>query len=116
MFGLGFGELLVCAVVLLIAVGPNRLPTFLKALGKGMREFRRTTRELREATGIDDLLEDEDLKELRKPLLSTTSPPVAPPRAKLTEDDLRREHPGAGPDVLHAMHLAQSAKSEDGEG
>ena len=55
MFGIGGTELIVIAVVLLIAVGPNKLPQLLKAVVKGYREFRRATRELRASTGIDSI-------------------------------------------------------------
>ncbi len=43
MFGIGFGELVIILLVLLIAVGPDRMPTFMKAVGKGLREFRRAS-------------------------------------------------------------------------
>ena len=36
------------------------MPTFVRALGRGLREFRRSVREIRSAVGIDQLLEDED--------------------------------------------------------
>ncbi|MCB9595651.1 MAG: twin-arginine translocase TatA/TatE family subunit [Sandaracinaceae bacterium] len=69
MFGIGATELVIIGVVLLIAVGPNRLPKLLKAVVSSYREFRRATRELRASTGIDEILQDEDLRDLRKPLV-----------------------------------------------
>jgi Tat protein translocase TatB subunit len=68
MFGIGAGEMLIIAIVLLIAVGPTRLPKLLKSGVQMYREFRRATRELRASTGIDEILQDEDLRDLRKPL------------------------------------------------
>ena len=59
---------MIIGVVLLIVVGPTRLPKLLKAAVSSYREFRRATRELRASTGIDEILQDEDLKDLRKPL------------------------------------------------
>ena len=44
---LGFAEILVIAVVALIVIGPEKLPSVLRSVGKGMAEFRRTTNELR---------------------------------------------------------------------
>ena len=58
MFGIGATELVIIGVVLLIAVGPNRLPKLLKAVVSSYREFRRATRELRASTGIDEILQD----------------------------------------------------------
>ena len=68
MFGIGATEMVVIGIVLLIAVGPSRLPKLLKGAVQAYREFRRATRELRASTGLDEILQDPDLKELRKPL------------------------------------------------
>ena len=46
MFGIGFMEVVMICVVALIAVGPKRLPTIAKALGRGYVEFR---------TALDDM-------------------------------------------------------------
>jgi sec-independent protein translocase protein TatB len=64
MLGIGFGEMLVIAMFLLIAVGPDKLPTMIKTVAKTYRQFRRTALDLRASTGIDDLLRDEELREL----------------------------------------------------
>lgn len=64
MFGIGFWEMLVIAGLVLVAVGPERLPGMLKQLAKFYRQFRRTAEDVRASTGIDQLLRDEELKEL----------------------------------------------------
>lgn len=94
MFGIGFGEMIVIAVFLLIAVGPDKLPTMVKTVAKTYRQFRRTALELRASTGIDDLLRDEELRELaelrkqklaaiaakpNKPIAPVKKTSVAPP-------------------------------------
>jgi len=61
MFGIGFGELMVIGALLLIAVGPRRMPTMMKSIGRAMREFRRATRELRAQVGIDELMAEDDV-------------------------------------------------------
>lgn len=105
MFGIGFGELVIILVVLLIAVGPDKMPTFMKAVGKGLREFRRATRELRSSVGIDELLRDEDLRDLRRPidLNAPARRPAKParPAYELTDDDLEKEFPSEGTDLAH---------------
>ncbi len=98
MFGIGFGEMLIIAVILLIAVGPRELPAMLKTVGKGLREVKKATADLRRSTGIDDLLRDDDLRQpLRDP----------EPRYKLLPSDRERENPREGIDVSHARAAAE---------
>jgi Tat protein translocase TatB subunit len=40
-FGMGFGEILLIALVALIILGPDRLPEAARTVGKGISEFRR---------------------------------------------------------------------------
>ena len=48
MFGLGFGEIVVILVLALILLGPQRLPDAAKQLGKGLREFKKATDDLKQ--------------------------------------------------------------------
>jgi sec-independent protein translocase protein TatB len=100
MFGIGFGEMLIIAVVLLIAVGPKQLPGLMKTVGKGMRDVRRAADDLRRSTGIDELLRDE---ELRNPLRE-------PPPRPLSASDLERESPREGVDTEHARVQAEHSQ------
>ena len=59
MFSLGFGEILIICVILIIVVGPERLPTVMKGLGKTMRTVREASREIRTTVGIDELMRDD---------------------------------------------------------
>ena len=47
MFGLGFGEILIILVLALILLGPQRLPDVAKQLGRGLRDFKKATDDLR---------------------------------------------------------------------
>lgn len=98
MFGIGWGELLVIALVLLVVVGPDKMPTFLKTTVKGIRDFRRTARELRNATGIDRLLDDR--------------PPPPKRITKLSDYEVSREVPVVGPDIEHARSAAVEREDE----
>lgn len=53
MFGLGFPELIVIFVVVLLIFGPSKLPSLGKSLGEAIRGFKKA-------------LEDEPLKENKK--------------------------------------------------
>ena len=47
MFGLGFGEILIILVLALVLLGPQRLPDVAKQLGKGLRDFKKATDDLK---------------------------------------------------------------------
>jgi sec-independent protein translocase protein TatA len=57
MGNLGFGEMLLIGVALLIFFGPSKLPELGKALGKGIQEFKKASRELTDSVK-DDIAED----------------------------------------------------------
>ena len=73
MFVIGPTELAFFLVIVLLAVGPDRLPTFMRTVGKGMRQVRNASREFKEAIGLDELMREGDV---------FRSPPVRPPRAR----------------------------------
>lgn len=52
---LGFGEILLIAIVMLIFFGPKKLPEIGKSIGKGLSEFKRAMRDVQESitTEID---------------------------------------------------------------
>jgi sec-independent protein translocase protein TatB len=118
-FGFSFGELLVICVVALIAVGPKKLPGMLQTLGQWLRKIRNLTVEVRNQTGIDDLLRSEGLNgglnELRGLLrgnhgLPFEAPIVQPtPRAPIEDPyanvdiDVSREYPQEGADAHGAL-------------
>ena len=43
---IGFPELLLILVIALVIFGPSKLPELGKGLGRGIREFRKATREI----------------------------------------------------------------------
>jgi sec-independent protein translocase protein TatB len=101
MFGIGFGEMLIIGVILLLAVGPKELPKLMKTVGKGLRDVRRASDDLRKTVGIDALLEDD---ELRNPLQDKQ-----PKRRPLTAQDLSREQPREGVDLAYARSRAEES-------
>lgn len=53
MFGIGMPELLLIMALALVFIGPKKLPDIARALGKGMREFRHATDDLKRSIDID---------------------------------------------------------------
>lgn len=86
MFGIGFPELLLIAVLALVVIGPKRLPDLAKALGRGFAEFRRATDELKQS--FEEETRVARARELREKLVADGKilPPGAldpyPPEAK----------------------------------
>ena len=60
MFGIGFQEMLIILVVVLIFFGPKRLPDLAKSLGKGIAEFKKASEEVRK--GIEDAVKEESVE------------------------------------------------------
>jgi Sec-independent protein translocase protein TatA len=73
MFGIGPTELAFFLVIVLLAVGPDKLPTFMRTVGKGLRQVRNASREFKDAIGLDDLMREGD---------PFRAPPIRPPRAR----------------------------------
>ena len=114
MFGIGFPELLLIAVIALVVIGPKRLPDLARALGRGFAEFRRATDELKRT--FEEESRAARTQELRQKLLEEGKirPPGAvdpyPPEA----NDEAGEDPGAtGVATLTEAVAVTSAPAED---
>jgi sec-independent protein translocase protein TatB len=124
-FGLGFGEMIVLGIVLLVVVGPRELPKLLRSLGRGVAKLRRMSTDLRQQSGIDDLLNEEGIREdlealralrggLAADLMRPARARAARPRLKAPGlDELKKpegtapavgaEYPFVGPDTYGAI-------------
>ena len=78
---LGFQELLVIFIIALLVFGPKKLPELGKSLGKGLREFKRATNELK--SSWDDQVRDaeselsstaQDFKDIERDLRKDLDP------------------------------------------
>ncbi|HSH34980.1 twin-arginine translocase TatA/TatE family subunit [Schnuerera sp.] len=58
---IGFQELLVIFVLVLLIFGPSKLPEIGKSLGKGINEFKRASKNLKDSVSLED--EDESKAE-----------------------------------------------------
>ena len=68
--GIGFQELLLILLLVLLLFGAKRLPEVGKAMGKGIREFKKATREIQSDIDLDDFE--------KKPPLKSTEEEAAP--------------------------------------
>jgi|GEM_PF-387645 len=54
MFGIGMQEVAIILLVALVFIGPDKLPKVAKTLGKGMRELRRASDDIRSTIMLED--------------------------------------------------------------
>src|SRR5512135_1876060 len=71
MFGLGFGEIVIILVLALVLLGPQKLPEVAKQLGKGLRDFKKASDDLK------GQFEKELYAEERKVERARVAPPTA---------------------------------------
>jgi sec-independent protein translocase protein TatB len=69
-FGLSFGELCVLLLVAIVVLGPKELPRYLRKAGEFAGKLRRLAYEMREKSGIDEVLRtegiDREIAEIRR--------------------------------------------------
>lgn len=90
MGSLGYPELIVIFFIALVVFGPRKLPELGKSLGKGLSEFKRASRELRNT--LDDEIRDEERRTKAVPSTTATPAPAAEP-APVVEAELDAEPP-----------------------
>ena len=99
MFGLGMGEIVIILVLALVLLGPQKLPDAAKQLGKGLREFRKATEDLKQQ--FETELYNGQSKPAKPTLVEPRNPPAAgqPPPAV---------PPGGVPPVAGEVPLASA--------
>jgi len=88
MFGIGPLELALFLVIVLLVVGPEKLPAFMRTVGKALRQVRNASREFKDAIGFDEFMRDAD---------PFRAPPIRPPRARPVPLENQAPQPEAPP-------------------
>jgi sec-independent protein translocase protein TatA len=78
-FGVGFPELIILLIVLLLVFGAKRLPEMGRSLGKGMREFKEGV------SGVETSVMDSE------PAAPAQLPPSAPPETTTSAAQIQRD-------------------------
>lgn len=103
---IGLGELILVLIVALVILGPDKLPQYMKMLGNGIRELKKST------SGLNETLEKEVVKPLNeaaKPLRDAVEP------INETVSDLQKSIKKADTAIRHpekAMKMAMDEASE----
>jgi sec-independent protein translocase protein TatA len=84
MFGnLGFGELMIIMIIVLVLFGAKRVPEISASFGKGIREFKRNLNDVE--SSVTGAINSDRYDSLRSP------GPAAPRPAETTVDEMRPE-------------------------
>jgi len=117
MFGIGAGEFIVILIVGLIVFGPGKLPEVGRAIGKGLREFRKAQ------AAISQTLNEVDINEKKTPPAEKKSVTADDVINLAKESPIVKENhnekvfngnPNNAPSVDAGTSVASSASSSNG--
>jgi sec-independent protein translocase protein TatA len=97
-FGIGPGELIIVLIIALLVIGPGKLPDVGAALGKSIREFRKASSDVEEATRIDTA-----------PIPPAPAPVAPPPATPMPQANASGTTPE--PNVLHTPSAPTASDS-----
>jgi sec-independent protein translocase protein TatB len=107
MFNLGFGEILLICVILIVVVGPERLPSMMKTVGKTIRTVRQASRDLQTSVGLDELLREDVLEPMPRPPLMP--PPAATISRQATPMAMAKEDTESAPAAVPTLPAVGAA-------
>lgn len=105
MFDIGPSELLLCAIVALVVIGPRDLPRVLRTVGQWVGRARGTARHFR--SGIDAMIREAELEEMQKKW--------AAENARIMAEHPMLPDPDNGLDVPDAAKASAAAPSHENE-
>jgi sec-independent protein translocase protein TatB len=116
-FGLSFGELVVLLIVSVVVLGPKEMPRYLRKAGQFAGKMRRLAYDMREKSGIDEVLRSEgiagDIAEIRKLARGELGGVMAAVRSTA---DAARFATGSSPSTPLAPFIASSPSSPSSPG
>jgi sec-independent protein translocase protein TatB len=120
-FDIGFSELIVCAIVALVVIGPERMPEAVRTvglwIGRLKRGLRETRSEIERQMGVDDIrrqLHNEDIMRSLEDARRDMDSVVAQTQASLTlENDVVEREYQSEPDLPYHSHTDENAALEN---
>ena len=109
MFGISMPEMILILAVALIVIGPKKLPDLAKSLGQALGEFKKATRELKDAIEIESDLatvrdtvddvkhhfttDDKPVDDITDTPNNSTDPSIFPDKEIDNPDDIKQKSP-----------------------
>jgi sec-independent protein translocase protein TatB len=118
-FDIGFSEIVVCAIVALIVIGPERMPEAVRTVGLWIGRFKRSLRETRSEIerqiGVDDIrrqLHNEDIMRSLENARRDMDNVIAQTQQAIdsTADVVNREY-NSEPDLPYHSHTEEQAEN-----
>lgn len=116
MFDIGFSELVVCAIVALVVIGPERMPEAVRTVGLWIGRFKRSLRETRSEIerqmGVDDirrqLHNEEIMRNLEQARRDMDSVFVETQQAITSSAEIVRREYTSEPDLPYHAHMDEA--------
>lgn len=93
MFGIGTTELLIIILVALVVLGPSKLPEIMKAMGKGIAEFKRLSTDVKSTLDAEVSRAERDERRKEKELAEKKARDEATKKAAQDEASLATAKP-----------------------
>lgn len=93
MFGIGTTELLIIILVALVVLGPSKLPEIMKAMGKGIAEFKRLSTDVKSTLDAEVSRAERDERRKEKELAEKKTRDEAAKKATQDEASLATAKP-----------------------
>lgn len=115
MFDIGFSEIVVCAIVALVVIGPERMPEAVRTvglwIGRLKRSLRETRSEIERQIGVDDIrrqLHNEEIMQTLENARRDMDNVIAQ-----TQESLNIDHQyQSEPDLPYHSHMEENALAE----
>ena len=104
MFGMSLTEILVIVLIILVVLGPEKIPEVAKFIGKGLREVRKASNLLRDAV----MLDEDDFRQKRAP---TPQRPAASMESESVDSAVMRD-----PEPTRDIRVVQMAEAKPATG